>query len=349
MNILRVLLLVFFCLLSNAAEAQQKVKMQFTWTPLPGAISQRIAIREVADGAWYFDPPVWQNFPNTVNTHIVEVSNKYWITVHLQSMTSATTGPTTITSLLIRHPDLLHESQRSNGGVTNFASAIVGLVPDQDYEPDNITLLDSSAIDGRIIFKTELSTYRTGSADVHLVRPPKNISEVRDPTKANNKLEHVDIKNNGSKPVTIISGTAVNTQFVSVHPTSSPAQPVTIQPGGVQRFLLWFWPLHYNFPHYDFAPDLTQPVDQFTPQAIFVTKDVAQIIVPLEGHSTFDADINYDGKVNLGDLGVLRANYLKTTTSLGWDPTADINQDGTINLGDYGLLRAQFGDERSQP
>jgi len=344
MNILRVLLLLLI-VLPSAAEAQKKVNLRFNWTPVSGALSQRIVVKEVADGAWYYPPTEYVDVANTVNSFDYTASNRYWISFHLQALTSPTGGGTTISNFLLDEPDMLYPTLRT-GGPTNLTTTVLGVVDDTNYEPDNIVLTDSSGGEGgHIIFKTPLSKYRQNTPDSHLVRPLADVSKANDPAFSPSDIEFIEVRNAGTKPVTVITATAVNAQFVSVRPSASPAQPVIIEPGKRQLFEIWFWPLHFNFAHYDFAPE-AGPIGPNTPQVVIVTADAAMLQVAIEGHSTFDADINYDGKVNLGDLGVLRANYLKTTTSPDWDPTADINQDGTINLGDYGLLRAQFGDER---
>jgi hypothetical protein len=61
----------------------------------------------------------------------------------------------------------------------------------------------------------------------------------------------------------------------------------------------------------------------------------------LSGKSTFNSDINYDGKVNTGDLGSL--NQAKTNFNKGiFDATADINGDGLINTLDASALTADI-------
>ncbi len=55
--------------------------------------------------------------------------------------------------------------------------------------------------------------------------------------------------------------------------------------------------------------------------------------------SSLIGDANGDGRVNLADFGILRANF----GGQGSFVQGDFNQDGTINLADFGLLRANFG------
>jgi T5SS/PEP-CTERM-associated repeat protein len=54
-----------------------------------------------------------------------------------------------------------------------------------------------------------------------------------------------------------------------------------------------------------------------------------------------NGDANYDGVVDVGDLGILAANYGRTgerTWSLG-----DFNMDGVVDVGDLGILAANYG------
>ncbi|WP_340008030.1 cohesin domain-containing protein [Paenibacillus sp. FSL K6-0276] len=51
-------------------------------------------------------------------------------------------------------------------------------------------------------------------------------------------------------------------------------------------------------------------------------------------------DINKDGKVSIGDLAIVAANYGKDTSSPDWTEAkrADINKDGVIDLKDFALV-----------
>ena len=54
-----------------------------------------------------------------------------------------------------------------------------------------------------------------------------------------------------------------------------------------------------------------------------------------------DGDGNGDGMVDVGDLGILGANYGKTT-GMTW-ATADFTGDGAVDVGDLGVLGANYG------
>ena len=52
-------------------------------------------------------------------------------------------------------------------------------------------------------------------------------------------------------------------------------------------------------------------------------------------------DANSDGKVDVGDLGILAANY-GTTSGATWS-RGDFNHDGKVDVGDLGILAANYG------
>jgi hypothetical protein len=52
-------------------------------------------------------------------------------------------------------------------------------------------------------------------------------------------------------------------------------------------------------------------------------------------------DANYDGAVDVGDLGILAANYGTTSGSV-W-AKGDFNGDGAVDVGDLGILAANYG------
>ena len=51
-------------------------------------------------------------------------------------------------------------------------------------------------------------------------------------------------------------------------------------------------------------------------------------------------DCNYDGKVNIGDLGIIAANWGATGRS--WNQ-GDFNGDGLVNIGDLGVMAGSWG------
>ena len=82
-------------------------------------------------------------------------------------------------------------------------------------------------------------------------------------------------------------------------------------------------------------------------QTILMTAGVTSIPA---GESYFDlssyirlrqpGDANCDGAVNVGDLGILAANYGSSNKT--WSQ-GDFNDDGSVNVGDLGILAANYG------
>jgi hypothetical protein len=62
--------------------------------------------------------------------------------------------------------------------------------------------------------------------------------------------------------------------------------------------------------------------------------------------SSIPGDANKDGVVDVGDLGILAANY-GTTTGATWSQ-GDFNGDGKVDVGDLGILAANYGANTSR-
>ena len=62
-------------------------------------------------------------------------------------------------------------------------------------------------------------------------------------------------------------------------------------------------------------------------------------------------DANLDGVVNVGDLGILAANYgrnlIQSVPQAEWWGLGDFNNDGVVNVGDLGILAANYGSSGS--
>ncbi len=209
-----------------------------------------------------------------------------------------------------------------------------GTVTIFDDDP-TLGTIDSSGTpgDARVEFGTPLSQFRTRFADSPLVRPTyPDIGQ------------YVDLVNTGYSTL-VVQEVLVGATHVSVSPALGAAQgdDVVLGPGQVLRLSLAY------------APDLTgleNPAlaDFDLPDGLIVKStavNAPELNIALAGKPTFHADLNYDGRVNFGELGVLNSNFGRRAGGNGWDPTADINGDGIINLADLGLFNAQFGKARS--
>ncbi|MED5017651.1 family 20 glycosylhydrolase [Paenibacillus chibensis] len=63
-----------------------------------------------------------------------------------------------------------------------------------------------------------------------------------------------------------------------------------------------------------------------------------------EGTTEASADLNGDGKVSIGDLAIVAANYGKTSADADWSQAkrADVNRDGKIDISDLVLVARQI-------
>ena len=185
-----------------------------------------------------------------------------------------------------------------------------------------ITDNSGNANDSSIKFTTELSKFRKNFQDSDYVRP-----NYADTTK------YFDITNTGSG-VLVVSDIQINVSGVTVNLDLSGDKDLLVNPGSSQRVNLTYDPLVAG-ENFDF--------DKNGSSLVLFTNipDWSQYEVKLSGKSTFNSDINYDGKVNTGDLGSL--NQAKTNFNKGiFDATADINGDGLINTLDASALTADI-------
>jgi hypothetical protein len=91
-----------------------------------------------------------------------------------------------------------------------------------------------------------------------------------------------------------------------------------------------------------YTPSAAKEVFERSDALVLVTNAVnsPELAIALSGQSTFNSDVNYDGKVGAGDLGSL--NQGKANLNKGiYDPTADINGDGLFNNLDVAMLQSE--------
>jgi hypothetical protein len=187
------------------------------------------------------------------------------------------------------------------------------------YEADLVTasfsITDNSgnAKDSSIKFTTQFPL-RQNYAESDFVRP-----NFADTTK------YFDITNTGTgilQVFDIVSNvTGVNTNFVD---------DLFINPGESQRIQLTYNPsaARENF-------SVSNGLVLFT-NAL----NLSEYEIALSGKSTFNSDINYDGRVGVGDLGVLN-NARKNFKSNIYDGTADINGDNLIDNSDLTIFNSE--------
>ena len=177
-----------------------------------------------------------------------------------------------------------------------------------EFRPASIqvTLPDNSLANGMndITFTTPLSLFRDGVEDNDLVRP--NFADT---------LQFINITNLGDQLLSI-SGIDINPNAIGVG--IAPEGDFLLNPGETERVNLTYTPLAAGE-----AFDLSD--------ALVINSNAdnnAAFEVHLAGQSTFNSDINYDGIVNLTELGLLNANFGFMNGDSDYDPTADIDGNG---------------------
>jgi len=196
-----------------------------------------------------------------------------------------------------------------------------------------IRITDSSgaADDASVQFSTALTEYRPlATADSPLVRPAFPDAE-----------QYIDVTNDGDSPLTLYE-IQVNAPNVTIDPplTSDPGDDIELAVDGTQRFQLTYAPARPSTFPFDPTNENFCLAD-----GLVILSDATNdpnYEVVLRGTSTFNSDITYDGKVDLGELGPLNANWGKNPSDPDWDPTADINGDDVVDLGELSPLTSEF-------
>lgn len=196
-----------------------------------------------------------------------------------------------------------------------------------------LSIVDNSgaAGDARIQFTTPLSQFRPSGTDSTMVRPAWP-----------DTLHYFDVTNTSATPVTL-SQFQFNAPNVTITPplTAAAGDDIVLGAGQTQRFQLRYAP---TLPS---LADSTVQTFNLTNGVVLLSNSPGSptVNIALSGASTFNSDINYDGAVNLTDLGVFNNAYGAPTV----DPTADINGDAAINFGDLGPFNVEFGRSRPLP
>lgn len=84
------------------------------------------------------------------------------------------------------------------------------------------------------------------------------------------------------------------------------------------------------------------PVPKVTPKPgtkpVLPVEPTSAPVLPLDCRE----DINEDGKINVSDFDILKADYGKAGADIK-NPRSDIKPDGVVNLTDFSLLASKYG------
>lgn len=151
----------------------------------------------------------------------------------------------------------------------------------------------------------------------------------------------IEVSNSGKAPLTITE-IRVNAPDVTV---ASSDKPVVVQPGETMKLGLTYTPSTPN------ATDATvQSFDVSNGLVIISNAANAPVVeIGLRGDSTFDADTNYDGRVDVGDLISFDQHFGLRAGDAAYRPQIDPNGDGVINVADLRPFAAHFHRSRALP
>jgi hypothetical protein len=222
-------------------------------------------------------------------------------------------------------------------GETALGAPIVSITPqsitvvDQRQPPQITVTATLGANPGTIQFTSDLGSGSTASVST-LVRPAFPDAK-----------QFVDIKNTGVSPLTI-SHIEINAPDVTtdVPPITNAAGDMLLAAGETRRIGLTYAPS---------APRADDPTTQSfqVSNGLVIVSDAAntpRIEITLQGASTFDADINYDGRVNIADVVLFDDHVGNHAGNTNFDRSTDPNGDGSIDLGDFGPLNVFYGAAR---
>ena len=143
------------------------------------------------------------------------------------------------------------------------------------------------------------------------------------------RRQFVEVTNTGQSTL-LISEIRIQAPNVSVI-----AAPSAVAPGATGRIELEFAPMPSAAPvSFDLWDGLVIESN---------AADHPQAAVRLIGASTFDADINYDGRASIADVVLLDDHFGAAANESEFGLAIDPNGDGAIDLGDLAPLNAQFG------
>jgi hypothetical protein len=221
------------------------------------------------------------------------------------------------------------------GSATSTADTPPALTTPIQPPPPEIAITGTSdATDGMIQFTTARGAGSTASVST-LVRPALPDTK-----------QYIDVTNTGGSSL-IISQIEINAPDVT---TDAPAMTgaasdLVLAPGQTQQIRLTYAPSVPN------SQNSSTESFNLSSGLVIVSNaaNTPQLPVGLAGASTYNADVNYDGQVNIADVLVIASEMGAHAGQARYDRSADPNADGSIDLADFGLVNAEFGAARTAP
>ena len=150
--------------------------------------------------------------------------------------------------------------------------------------------------------------------------------------------QFVEVTNTGA------SALAINTLQVNVPDVqvAAPASGLVLEAGETERLQLTYAPTTPN------SGNMTTQSFRNRGGLVILSnaENSPRIEITLIGNSTFDADINYDGTVNIADVVSFDDHCGVRSGDADYHPSIDPNGDGGVDLGDFGPLNVYYRQTR---
>jgi thermitase len=127
---------------------------------------------------------------------------------------------------------------------------------------------------------------------------------------------------------------------VYVNSTVIASQILDFEIGGSMNLTFTWNTTDFAFGAYNITAELSPAANEIeTPD----NKITFCLIVTIRGDVTSKLSDLPDGKVDMRDIGALCTNFMKDSSSPGWNPNLDINEDELVNMRDIGIACSNFG------
>lgn len=222
-----------------------------------------------------------------------------------------------------------------------IGSSGVGVVEGAVNGPDDVVIQSPSISVVKNLAPPQIAVTSTSGPDLESIQFVTELEGAVSPLvrpALPDTSQFVDVTNTGESPLTI-EDVQVNAPDVQV---TVPPSGLVLQAGETERL------------HLTYAPTTPSP-QKMTAQSFHVedglvilsdAENLPKVEIAMTGNSTFDADITYDGSVNIADLVGFDDHSGARSGDPDYHPSIDPNGDGSVDLGDFGALNVYYQQTR---
>lgn len=222
-----------------------------------------------------------------------------------------------------------------------IGSSGVGVVEGTVDSPDDVLIQSTSISVVKLVAPPQIKVTATSGPDLESVQFGTQLEGTVSPLvrpSLPDTAQYVEVTNTGPSPLTI-DAIQINVPDVTVAGSTS---GVVLQAGETERLRLEYAPTTPN------VQNKTAQSFQAENGLVIVSdaENAPRVEIALTGHSTFDADITYDGNVNIADLVSFDDHCGARSGDANYHPSIDPNGDGSVDLGDFGPLNVYYRQSR---